>query len=92
MIPDRALHELWAAFHAKRRANSTTIKVDASSLGLLLESHHTMYGQLSKAGKLAVQLGPDHASMVGELSPADFEQLAKAVDQRRTFNNVNKGN
>lgn len=85
MISDRTLHELWAVVHAKRRTNSTTVKVDASSLSVLLETHHTLYSQLSASLKLAVTLGPDHASMVGDLSPADFATLAKAVDQRRAF-------
>jgi hypothetical protein len=88
MIRDTDLNALWAAFHAKRRKGSDTIKVSASSLGALLETHHA----LVSGGKLAVTLGPDHVSLVGELPPKDFEQLAKAVDQRRAFaqRNVSK--
>jgi hypothetical protein len=85
MITDHDLHELWTAYNAKRRANSSTIKVPASSLGALLTAHHELYSRLTSAGKLAVTLGADHVSMVGELGPKDFEALAKAVDQRRAY-------
>jgi hypothetical protein len=58
MISDRALHDLWAVFNAKRRKGSTILKVDADSLGAILTTHHTLYSQLSVAGKLAITLGP----------------------------------
>jgi hypothetical protein len=85
MISDRALHDLWAVFNAKRRKGSTVIKVEADSLGALLTTHHTLYSQLTASKKVEITLGPDHASMVSQLSAADFASLAKAVEQRAAF-------
>lgn len=83
MITDRALSDLWPAVNAKRRKGSDTIKVSASSLGELLQTHHAL---VSQPGKLAVVLGDDHASLIGNLSADDFKAHAKAVSQRHEFN------
>lgn len=82
MISDTALHTLTTAANAKRRKGSTTIKVDAAALDELIRTHHELYDAAKRSGRLSVTLGPDHASLVGDLSATDAAALSKALAQR----------
>lgn len=54
LTTDTALHDLWGAVNAKRRAGTSTVKVDADALAALLKDHHTLYTALRERGRLTI--------------------------------------
>lgn len=60
---DTALASLWAAVHAKRRADTTTLKVSPEELTALLKDHHTLVSALQSRKLLTIILTSDQESL-----------------------------
>lgn len=63
LTSDTALASLWAAVNAKRRAGTTTVKVDADTLSDALKDHHTLLTALMGRKLLSVTLTNDQESL-----------------------------
>lgn len=79
---DTILHALYALLEDAR---GKTIKVNAEHLSAILHDHVAMFDRLTTSGKLVIELAADQASLVGNLSKADFAELEKSVAQRQSI-------